>query len=677
MCYNTGKRKESKSVLLIFTLFITVFTFFISTAQESEIKLNINLDQPAKSISPDLMGVFFEDLNYAADGGIYAELIQNRSFEYSPVYQPEWHPLKFWELVKLGDGDGNITVANMRPIHVNNPHYAILTVIEPGEGIGISNEGFDCIPLYKGEKYYASFWAYQAYMGKMWGRGDNSKPMSVTLRLETQDGSVLAEKKFEIKGRDWTKFEADFIPNKTVPNARLVLLAHEKGGICLDMISLFPENTFNNRRNGLRKDLAEAIANINPKFVRFPGGCLVHGQGIHQYYDWKQSVGPVEERKNSRNLWGYDQTMGFGYYEFFQFCEDVKAKPIPVVTAGVCCQHAGSSPGRGQEGLPLEEMPDYIQDVLDLIEWANGPADSKWGSVRAVAGHPEPFGLKYLGVGNEDAITPIFEERFKMIYDVLKEKHPEIIIIGTSGPFHSGPDYDNGWEFANELNLELVDEHYYVNPTWFWENLDRYDKYSREKAKVYVGEYAAHDHQNDKRNTLRSAIAEAAVLTSYERNADIVQFVSYAPLLARRGHTQWFPDMIYFDSSDVHLSANYYVQMLFGQNNGDEYISTTLSEQRELKLAASTVRDSKSEDIIVKIVNGESSSQKLKIELIGIKQHEKLSVTKTVLTGPNADSFNLDAKEKVIKPVVSKISVSGSEDITVPANSLTVYRIEK
>ena len=309
--------------------------------------LTIQAGRPGKPISPDLMGVFFEDLNYAADGGLYAELVQNRSFEYSPAEQPDWHPLKFWELQKRGDGDGSITVANMRPIHPNNPHYVLLTVHTVGEGVGMANSGFDGIALQAGERYEASFWAYQAFMGRMWGRGDNSKPMPVTLRLETTGGDVLAEASMQIKGRAWTRHSATFVVPRSVSDARLVLLAHDRGAICLDMISLFPKKTFRNRPNGLRADLAQAIADIKPKFVRFPGGCLVHGQGIHQYYDWKDSIGPLEQRCSGRNLWGYDQTRGFGYFEFFQFCEDIGAKPLPVVTAGVCCQHAGSSPGRG------------------------------------------------------------------------------------------------------------------------------------------------------------------------------------------------------------------------------------------------------------------------------------------------------------------------------------------
>lgn len=637
--------------------------------------LTIQAADPGKPISPDLFGIFFEDLNYAADGGLYAELIQNRSFEYSPTEQADWHPLKCWELQKRGGGDGSIGVADVRPIHERNPHYAILTVRSPGAGVGIANAGFDGIPLKAGAGYTASFWAYQAFMGIMWGRGDNEKAMPVTLRLETRDGEGLAEEKLEVRGRDWRKVTVTLKPNRTVNDARLVLLAHEPGALCLDMISLFPEQTFRNRPNGLRADLAQALADLKPKFMRFPGGCLVHGSGIRRYYDWKDSIGPVEERRARPNSpWGYHQTLGLGYFEFFQFCEDVGAMPLPVVTAGVCCQHAGTSPGRGQEGLPLSEMPGYIQDVLDLIEWANGPADSRWGAKRAAAGHPEPFGLKYLGVGNEDAITPIFKARFKMIFDVLQQQHPEITVIGTVGPFERGEDYDNGWAFAKELKLPVVDEHYYVAPQWFWDHLRRYDSYDRTSAHVYVGEYAAHD-RDKRRSTLRSALAEAAGMTAFERNGDVVRFASYAPLLARRGHTQWHPDLIYFDGTEVFLTANYHVQQLFGRNSGDRSVPTTLEATAQPPmLATSTVRDAKTGDLIVKIVNGAATPAALTLQLLGGSAGER-KATRTILTGPNADAFNEDGKTPAVQPVASEVVLKPKFDFDAPANSLTVFRI--
>ena len=671
--FHSTRLQPSERFGTAFLMGVVCLAGHVVTLQAAD--LTIQAGQPGKPISPDLIGVFFEDLNYAADGGLYAELVQNRSFEYSPTEQPDWHPLKFWEVQKRGGGDGSVTVANMRPIHRNNPHYALLTVRTAGQGVGVANGGFDGIPLQAGERYEASFWAYQAFMGRMWGRGDNSKPMPVTLRLETQGGDVLAETSMEIKGRAWTKHSGTFVAPRTVHDARLVLLAHDQGALCLDMISLFPEKTFRNRPNGLRADLAQAIADIKPKFVRFPGGCLVHGQGIHQYYDWKDSIGPVQHRRSGRNLWGYDQTRGFGYFEFFQFCEDIGAQPLPVVTAGVCCQHAGSSPHRGQEGLPLDEMPAYIQDVLDLIEWANGPAASKWGAIRAAAGHPEPFGLKYLGVGNEDAITPIFKERFKMIYEALKEKHPEIVVVGTVGPFASGSDYDNGWAFARELKLEMVDEHYYVSPQWFWDNLERYDTYPRGATTVYVGEYAAHDR--GRRNTLRSALAEAAGLTGFERNGDVVRFSSYAPLLARRGHTQWTPDLIYFDGTNVYRTANYYVQQLFGQNSGDHYLDTHLDAPDATRLTASAVVDSNSGDLIVKIVNGDDEPRDINIRLAGLLSDVTMKATKIVLTGPDADAVNENGKAPVIKPEVSAESPKSVFAYAAPANSLTVFRVDR
>lgn len=641
--------------------------------------VTIEASAPGKAISPDLFGIFFEDLNYAADGGLYPELVQNRSFEYSPVEQPSWNPLSFWELQKRGsNAEGSVSVSGMRPVHKNNPHYALLTVRTPGDGVGIANSGFDGIPVQAGATYSAAFWTYQPYMGIMWGRGDNSQAMPVTLRLETRDGEVLAEQKLDVKGREWRKASVKLRPVRTVKDARLVLLAHAQGAVCLDMISLFPEKTFHNRPNGLRSDLAQTIAELKPKFMRFPGGCLVHAGSVHNFYNWKDSIGPVEQRRAQPNYaWGYHQTLGLGYFEYFQFCEDIGAEPVPVVAAGVSCQHAGHSPGRGQEGLPLEDMPAYIQEILDLIEWANGPTTSKWGSQRAAAGHPEPFGLKYVGVGNEDEITPVFRERFKMIHQALKQKHPEIIVIGTSGPFASGRDYDEGWKFARELSLPIVDEHYYVSPQWFWDNLQRYDTYDRNSAKVYVGEYAAHD-RDKRRNSLRSAIAEAAGMTGFERNGDIVQFVSYAPLLARRNHTQWHPDMIYFTGTEVFRTANYYVQQLFGQNSGDVYLTTSITGAKDTsRLAASAVRDSKSAEIIVKIVNGADVPAPMTVALEGVLSPGDLRATRTLLTGAAPDSFNEDGREPAVKPLSEEITLHKIFDYEAPANSLTVFRIRE
>ncbi len=643
------------------------------------LRLEIDLAAPGKAISPDLVGVFFEDLNYAADGGLYAELIQNRSFEYTATAQADWGPFFGWDLVKTAGGDGHLGLGDYRPLHRHNPHYLLLTVLAPGTGVGIANRGFDQIRVEAGRSYAASFWAYQPFNGIKWSGGatiDQSKTMPVTLQLQAKDGTVLAEAPLEVTGRAWTKYAATLTPQRADPEARFVLLAHAQGGLALDMVSLFPANTFKGRANGLRRDLAETIADLQPKFLRFPGGCLVHGSGAHDFYNWKETVGPVEQRRAKRNLWGYYQTFGLGYFEFFQFCEDIGAKPLPVVSAGVCCQHAGDSPGRGQEGLPLDEMPAYIQDILDLIEWANGPADSKWGAIRAAAGHPDPFGLKYLGVGNEDAITPEFRERFRMIFDVLQAKHPEIVIVGTSGPFATGEDFDHGWAFARELELPLVDEHYYVSPQWFWDNLARYENYDRKGAKVYVGEYAAHDTDKT-RSTLRSALAEAAGLTSFERNGDVVQFASYAPLLARRGHTQWHPDLIYFDATSVYPTLNYEVQRLFGTNSGDTLLPASLAGvPTGVRLTSSVVRDSASGDVIVKVVNGEERGFSATLALAG-PAASKYRLTATVLTGANADVANEDGQPPAAVPVVTASEVGASFTREFPTNSLTVLRLRR
>jgi alpha-L-arabinofuranosidase len=649
-----------------------------AAAEPARVRIEIESTSTGKAISPDLFGIFFEDLNYAADGGLYGELIQNRSFEYSATEQASWGPLSFWELVRRDGGEGELGLGDARPVHVNNPHYALLTVLAPGSGVGIANQGFDRIPVESGKAYEASFWAYQTFMGRKWGGGeavDQNRPMPVSVRLESADGEVLAEARVDVSGRTWQKHQVTLTPKRAEGAARLVLLAREQGGLALDMVSLFPRETFKGRANGLRRDLAQAIADIHPKFMRFPGGCLVHGPGVRHYYDWKKSVGPVEQRSEQRNSWGYHQTLGLGYFEYFQFCEDIGARPLPVVSAGVCCQHAGDSPNRGQEGLPLEEMPAYVQDVLDLIEWANGPADSKWGAVRAAAGHAAPFGLKYLGVGNEDAITPEFKERFQMVVDALKAKHPEIVVIGTAGPFPKGEDFEQGWAFSREQKLPMVDEHYYMAPEWFWDNLGRYDAYDRSGPHVYAGEYAAHD--KGRRNTLRSALAEAAFLTGLERNGDVVTFASYAPLLARRGHTQWTPDMIYFTADEVYPSINYQVQRLFSIHHGDRLLPATISGvAKGMKFAVSVVRDSASGETIVKIVNGEEHALNASLSLgAGAADTMRHRLRTTVLSADSADVANEDGKPALV-PVEKEGAVETEFDATLPAHSLTILRFK-
>lgn len=630
--------------------------------------VTVDLAGPAKSISPDLFGVFFEDLNYAADGGLYAELIQNRSFEYQATEQTTWNNLTTWELVNRG-GKGSLKVEAAFPLHPNNPHYAVLAVETPGDGVGLANSGFDGIPVTAGERYELSFFARENFFGRRWADVGKSGPLPLRVRLENKAGEVLAEATFEITAREWRRFSATLTARTTEPAARLVILGSAPGGIAFDEVSLFPQKTFHGRTNGLRADLAQAIADLKPRFMRFPGGCLVHGNGLGNMYRWKDTIGPVEQRRQQSNLWGYHQSVGLGYFEFFQFCEDISAKPLPIVAAGVCCQNSGQ--GIGQAGLPLEELDAYIQEILDLIEWANGPATSTWGAKRAAAGHPAPFGLQYLGIGNEDQITPVFRERFEKIHAVVKARHPEITLVGTVGPFPEGDDFDKGWTIARELKVAMVDEHYYEPPQWFWDHLSRYDGYDRSQSKVYVGEYAAHD--NKRRSTLRTAIAEAAYLTSLERNGDVVRMASYAPLLARRSHTQWSPDLIYFNGTQVFPTLNYSVQQLFGQNHGESYLSTSVEKSASEKLAASAVRDRETADLIIKLVNGDDAPRALTLHLVGASGLPT-NARCIVFGGVSADVVNEDGAAPAVVPQTTTLPIAPEFTYTVPANSLTILR---
>ncbi|MFM2081462.1 MAG: hypothetical protein RL380_153 [Verrucomicrobiota bacterium] len=631
--------------------------------------LTVDLAQPGKPISPDLVGIFFEDLNYAADGGLYAELVQNRSFEYSATEQLAWNSFTAWESTTREGGKGLVKIAEAVAVHPHNPHYAVIETDQPG--VGLVNAGFDGIAVRAGEQYDFAMFGRQLFTGRHWGSDKELKsPARFVVRLETKDRAPLGETSVEISGRDWQRVAASITATNSDAAARLVLLSQTRGGVALDEISLFPHTTFHNRTNGLRADLAQAIADIHPKFMRFPGGCLVHGHALNNAYRWKETIGPIEQRRGQANLWGYHQSVGLGYFEYFQFCEDIGAKPLPVVPAGVCCQNADDQGGSGQRGLSLAEMPGYIQDVLDLIEWANGPATSTWGAKRAAAGHPAPFGLQYLGIGNEEHITPVFRERFKLLNDAVKSRHPEITVVGTVGPSPSGEDYDAGWKIANELRVDIVDEHYYEKPEWFLQNLARYDTYDRAQSKVYAGEYAAHD--KDRANTLRSALAEAAYLTALERNGDVVRLASYAPLLAKQGHTQWRPDMIYFDNTRVLRSANYFVQQLFGQNSGDVYLPVKISTNATT-LAVSCVRDSKSGDVILKLVNNATNSVSLQLNLTGVGEIKP--ATRTVLTG-EPGKVNSFAQPDAVAPVSEPLPVSAVSAQALPANSLTVLRLK-
>jgi alpha-L-arabinofuranosidase len=558
---------------------------------------------------------------------------------------------------------GGISVETASPVHPNNPHYVVLNIEHIGTGgVGLKNRGFDGMVVKAGDKYNFSMFARQL----------SKEPVSLTVSLQTPKGNILVERTFATISQDWEKYSLSLTPAESNDSATLVILATTEGKIALDVVSLFPEKTFKNRTNGMRADLAQMLADIKPRFIRFPGGCLSHGDGLGNMYRWKNTIGPIEQRKEQRNIWGYHQTTGLGYYEYFQFCEDIGAKPLPVLPAAVSCQNSGGTwriGGTGQRAIPMTEMQDYIQEVLDLIEWANGPTTSTWGAKRAAAGHPAPFNLEYIGIGNEDKITPEFETRFKLIYEAVKTKYPEITVVGTVGPSPDGDDFTKGWKIADDLQVPVVDEHYYTSPEWFIFNQHRYDSYKRNATQVYLGEYASWG------NKLRNAIAEAAYMTSLERNGDVVRMASYAPLLAKKNFTQWTTDMIFFDNVKICLTPNYYVQKMFSTNQGDYYFDKVIiKDEKDATLAASCVKDSKSGDIILKMVNFGKESKTMKISL-GMFKNIIPSAEQTILTG-DPDAENKFENAQNVVPISSIINIGKTFGYSAPAMSLTVIRIK-
>lgn len=626
----------------------------------------------AKPISENLIGVFFEDLNYAADGGLYAELVQNRDFEYSEAdgnKDRNWNSRYAWSV----EGEGMaFDVSTDQPVHPNNPHYAVLDVAQPGGGF--TNTGFDGIAVKEGEKYDFSLFTRTP---------DGKGGRKAVVRLVDPQGKTVAETTVKLSSKTWKKREAVLKATATVAQARLVIIPQSAGRYALDMISLFPQKTFKGRKNGLRADLAQAIADIRPRFVRFPGGCLAHGDGVDNIYHWKETIGPLEARKPAANIWRYHQTRGLGYFEYFQFCEDIGAEPLPVVAAGVPCQNSGIGgpshhskdfvTANGQQGgIPMEEMGQYIQDVLDLIEYANGDAKTtRWGRERVKAGHPEPFNLKYIGLGNEDLISRVFTERFTMIYEAVRAKYPDIVVIGTTGPSCEGTDYEGGWALADRLKLPMVDEHNYNTPGWFIYNQDYYDHYDRHKSKVYLGEYAA--HAPGRPSNIETGLAAALFLTSVERNGDVVSMTSYAPLLAKEGHTQWRPDLIYFNNTEVKPTVDYYVQQMYGQHAGNKYLPSTLTVDNRRhdvrsRVGVSVVKDGESGDLIVKLVNLLPVAVKTDVEIPSLAGHQAVG-QKTVLSGRPSDTNAV--------PVESAMEIGEKFPYEMPAYSFTVIRIKR
>ena len=636
-----------------------------------------------KAISDELIGIFFEDISSSADGGLYAELVQNGSFEYSPAERDGWGAGTAWKQVRPGHSLGTLEVRKCKGIHPNNPTYMRLHTERVKEyydykgwkGFGIQNDGFEGISVKAGEKYDLSL-----FMRNVSGEGKFVRVALVEPQGWGKDPKLLADTYINVESNDWQKYETVLAPDSTCQKAALQILVLNLGDLDVDMVSLMPQDTY--KGHGLRKDLAQALADLQPKFMRFPGGCVVHGggDGFWNTYRWKTTLGPKEQRKSLKNTWGYHQSMGLGYFEYFQFCEDLGMEPVPILPAGVSCQGTnggwGMWPTQAQDVAPMSEMDEWVAEAIDLIEWANGdPATNKWAKMRADAGHPKPFNLKYLGIGNEEKISPEFCERFKYIYERVTKAHPEIIIVGTAGPgsHKDNPDYEAGWKLADELGMPIIDEHYYEPNSYFLKSR-QYDAYPRDrKTKVYLGEYAAKDKK------LIDALAEGLYLLHVERNGDVVSMTSYAPLFARKNATNWNPDLIYFDNERPFLTCSYYVQQMFGQSSGQYYYGDCVSfegdapgieqPQEDVHYGQSVILNVKTRKLFVKICNasGEPKTANVNLSRFGLKK----MATKTSLTGNANDENNYDAQP--IAPKKEQIKAAKKMKVELAPYSMVMY----
>ncbi len=595
------------------------------------VELSLDTSDTGIKIQPTMYGIFFEDINFAADGGLYAELIKNRSFEFPDAKMGWKQPNSRRPSLNLNSGFAKIT--NYALPQGGNTKYSH-TVVHNDENYELINEGFRGIGLHEGKTYDLSVMM-----------ANNQGIKHVNFALVDTAGSVLAQTKIKPDSGDWKTYEAVLIPSRTEAKALLKITFEGTGSIDMDMISLFPQDTWKGRKKGLRKDLIQLLADLEPGFLRFPGGCIVEGRSLEQRYQWQKTVGPPIERELLINRWNnlfdhrpahdYFQSFGLGFYEYFQLSEDLGAEPIPILGCGMACQFNTG------ELVPLEELDPYIEEALNLIEFANGDTSTYWGKLRADMGHPEPFNMTYLGIGNEQW-GPEYFERYKVFAETISQKHPEIVLVSTPGPFPDGDMFDYGWEQMKKLDVALADEHYYRPPEWFLEHADRYDDYDRNGPKVFAGEYAAHPKEVENgplENNWQAALSEAAFMTGLERNADVVHLTAYAPLMAHAEAWQWAPDLIWFNNLEAYETPNYKVQKLFSNNTGTDLLSITENSKPLIgqhQIYASAVKDTDKNEIIIKIVNVNETSQEVSIAAKDLKNtvaelftlsHEDLSAT--------------------------------------------------
>jgi alpha-N-arabinofuranosidase len=637
--------------------------------------ITVQADKSGAKISPMMWGVFFEDINFGADGGLYAEMVKNRSFEF-PNATMGWS--------KKGVG-GKLSIRDVNPFEPMNPHYLRIEAQNPGDGFGVTNEGFRGIGLRKGQKYWFSVYA----------RGPLG-PMAFKVEVVASDGRKIAEGRFVGVSENWQKYTCTMVALDTDAKAKLNLLATKAGLLDVDMVSLFPGDSavassplMPTPVPGLRKDLVQMLADLKPGFLRFPGGCIVEGRDIDNRYQWKNTIGDINKRKLIISRWNnefdhrytedYFQSFGLGFYEFFVLSEGIGAEPMPIINCGMACQFNTA------QLVPLKQLQPFVQDALDLIEFANGPATSTWGSRRAEMGHPEPFNLKMLGIGNEQW-GPQYIERYNVFAKAIKERYSYIQLIVATGSdpeiFPNGPaEVKFLWSQWRKIKPDIVDEHFYRGPDWFLDNADYYDNYDRDGIRIFVGEYAAQSvgvASPNNRNNWLCALAEAAFMTGLERNADLVMMSCYAPLFGHVDGWQWTPNLIWFDNLRVFGTPNYYVQQLFSHNRGDVVLPVQLDQPPmradKVRFYATACKEVKSGDIILKVVNATSRKVQANINLKGAGKLN--SAGSAIILAANLRDVNSLDNPRKVSPVSSQVDGIKSEfEYKFKPYSLTVLRL--
>ena len=645
----------------------SLLAFGQSAVAQQTYEFTLDTKKVGAPVQSTMYGLFFEDINFGADGGLYAELVKNRSFDF-PQELMGWYTF------------GKVEVRKDNPPFDKNPNYLVLS--NPGHGhkhTGIENEGFRGMGFKKDATYRFSVWAKKV---------NTTEDQKIRVEFINPKDEIIGSQELVINSPDWQKHQVIITAKATEEKGRLRIFLASKGAIAVDHVSLFPTDTYKGRENGLRKDLAQALTDITPGIFRFPGGCIVEGTDLDTRYDWKKTIGPVENRPVNENRWHYTfphrffpdyyQSYGLGFYEYFLLSEDMGAEPLPVLSCGLACQFQNEDQ---HAHVPVSDLAPYIQDALDLIEFANGPVTTTWGKVRADMGHPEPFNLKFIGIGNEQWGEE-YPEHLAPFVKEIRAKYPDMKIVGSSGPSADGKQFDYLWPEMKRLKVDLVDEHYYKEPDWFYKNAARYDNYDRKGPAVFAGEYASHDHSTGKQNNFLSALSEAAFMTGLERNADIVHMCTYAPLFAHVDAWQWCPDMIWFDNLRMMKTPNYYIQQLYAQNKGTNTMTLLWPDKKAVtgqeNFYASAVYDKGQNCYIVKVANTSTEAKNVKVTLTGTKKNATFTVGDCiVIKNNNLKAINtLDTPTNIIPEKTTAVMEGNILNIQTEGQSFGVYKIK-